>query len=69
MQLTVHKYKLGEEPNPIEEWSDRTPAERFLEVERLRRSWTSLFGNPDEPIAKVIFKHKMVSSIPKKAKL
>ena len=64
----MRKYKLGEEPNPTEEWSNRTPAERFLEVERLRRSWTSLFGDPDKPIEKVIFKHKMVSSISERQK-
>ncbi len=59
MQIAVRKYKLGEEPDPNKEWLKRTPAERFLEVERLRRSWTGLFGDPDEPIEKVIFKRKI----------
>ncbi len=60
MQATVLKYKLGKEPSPSEEWRNRTPTERFLEVERLRRAWVGLFGDPDKPIAKVVFKHKMV---------
>lgn len=59
MQIVVNKYKLGEEPDPIEEWRNSTLVERFLEVERLRRSWTGLFGDPDKPIAKVVFKRKM----------
>lgn len=35
-------------------WAGRSPGERFLEVESLRRMWIEITGDPDLPIQRVI---------------
>jgi hypothetical protein len=35
-------------------WANRSPEERFLEVESLRRMWVEITGDPDLPIQRVI---------------
>jgi hypothetical protein len=56
----ARKYKLGEEPKPADYWLSRTHEERWLEVEACRRLWIEITGDPDQPIAKVVQKRKMV---------
>jgi hypothetical protein len=46
---TFRKFKLGQEPGARDEWEGKTPAQRVLEVERLRRVAVGLTGNPDLP--------------------
>lgn len=38
-QVTVQKYRLGEEPRGREDWLSRSMEERFMEVFRLRAMW------------------------------
>jgi hypothetical protein len=38
-ELTVRKYRLGEEPRERDYWLTRTPQERIMEVFRLRAMW------------------------------
>jgi len=45
----LRKFKLGQEPPARDEWRHKTPAERVLEVERLRRVAVGLTGDPDVP--------------------
>jgi hypothetical protein len=52
--MTVRKFRLGEEPPARDEWRDHTPAQRMLEVERLRRVMKSLGGDPDVPMLRQV---------------
>ena len=38
-EMTVGKFRLGEEPREREHWLTRTPEERVIEVFRLRAMW------------------------------
>lgn len=38
-EMTVRKFRLGEEPREREHWLTRTPEERVMEVFRLRAMW------------------------------
>ena len=38
-EMTVRKFRLGEEPREREYWLTRTPEERVMEVFRLRAIW------------------------------
>ena len=38
-EMTVRKFRLGEEPREREHWLTRTPGERVMEVFRLRAMW------------------------------
>ncbi|WP_425146085.1 hypothetical protein [Deinococcus sp.] len=38
-EMTVRKFRLGEEPRGREYWLTRTPEERVMEVFRLRAIW------------------------------
>lgn len=49
-QVTVKKFRLGEEPPARDEWRGRTPEARIREVERLRRVAKDLGGDPDRPM-------------------
>lgn len=58
----VRKVKLAELDEVAERrayWATRTPAERIAEVESLRRLWIEVTGDPDQPIARVMFKRKL----------
>jgi hypothetical protein len=45
-------------------WATRTIEERVLEVESLRRMWPELFGDPDQPIARVVNKRRLGEPAP-----
>ena len=38
-EMTVRKFRLGEEPRERDYWLTRTPEERVMEVFRLRAIW------------------------------
>ncbi len=40
-------------------WKTRSIEERFLEVESLRRLWTEITGDPDEPIVRAVHRRKL----------
>jgi hypothetical protein len=40
-------------------WLSRPIEERIREVEVLRRMWPELVGDPDQPIARVVFKRAL----------
>ncbi|PNY79844.1 hypothetical protein [Deinococcus koreensis] len=48
--MTVHKYRLGEEPPERDYWLTRTMEERVMEVFRLRAMW----GADREPMVREV---------------
>lgn len=51
--------KLGDVDERAERrayWRTQTLEARILEVESLRRMWTEVTGDPDQPIARVVSK-------------
>ena len=51
--------KLGDVDERAERrayWRTQTFEARILEVESLRRMWPEVTGDPDQPIARVVFK-------------
>lgn len=53
---TVHRRRLDDHDDleRRDYWRARSIAERFAEVESLRRIWIERLGDPDLPIARVI---------------
>jgi hypothetical protein len=59
--------KLGEVDERAERrayWVGRSIEERIREVESLRRMWTEITGDPDEPIVRVIHKRRLGEPAP-----
>ncbi len=40
-------------------WKTRSIEERLLEVESLRRLWTEITGDPDEPIVRAVHRRRL----------
>lgn len=58
----VRKVKLADLDEVAERrayWRTRTSEERIAEVESLRRLWIEITGDPDQPIARVVFKRRL----------
>lgn len=59
---TVRRVRLADLDEAAERrayWQSRTAAERILEVESLRRLWTSITGDPDEPLVRVCHRRRL----------
>lgn len=59
IQLVVRKVRRDEDAERLAYWRTRTPAERFLEVESLRRLWIEITGDPDVPMVRVIHRRRL----------
>jgi len=60
--LVIRKVRLDELDEDAERlayWRSRTPAERFLEVESLRRLWIEITGDPDLPMVRVVHRRRL----------
>jgi hypothetical protein len=55
----VRREALDEDAERLAYWRTRTPAERWAEVESLRRLWIEITGDPDLPIERVVHKRKL----------
>lgn len=49
MQKVVRKYKLGEEPNDLNYWLEKSPEERLAALELLRERYITMFLNGIRP--------------------
>jgi hypothetical protein len=54
----VRRDELDEDAERLAYWRSRTPAERVLEVESLRRLWTEITGDPDLPMVRVVHRRR-----------
>lgn len=54
----VRRNELDEDAERLAYWRSRTPAERFLEVESLRRLWIEITGDPDLPMVRVVHRRR-----------
>jgi hypothetical protein len=59
IQLVVRKVRRDEDAERLAYWRTRTPAERFLEVESLRRLWIEITGDPDVPMVRVVHRRRL----------
>jgi len=63
----VRKAKLGQLDDTGERlayWLQQPLAARIAEVEVLRRVWRELTGDPDQPIARVVFRRRLGEKSP-----
>ena len=61
--LKVRRDQLDEDAERLAYWRSRTPAERFLEVESLRRLWIEITGDPDLPMVRVVHRRRREPAI------
>ncbi len=60
--VVVRKGRLGELDEDEQRrsyWREQPAASRIAEVEELRRAWTSVSGNPDAPIERVVTRRRL----------
>ncbi len=57
----VHRAKLGDDDDDqrLTYWLAQPIEHRILEVEALRRMWPEQFGDPDQPMARVVARRKL----------
>lgn len=56
MEKVVHKYKLGEEPDDLTFWLQKTPLERLSALNILRERYISFFLNGHNPGFQRVYK-------------
>ena len=39
-------------------WADKSPADRIIELESLRRMWPEIAGDPDIPLVRVVYRRR-----------
>jgi hypothetical protein len=60
--LVVRKVRRDELDEVAERrayWASQSPAERFAEVESLRRLWIEITGDPDLPMVRVVHRRRL----------
>lgn len=61
IERVVQRSRLGSEDESasVKYWLAQPIEQRILEVEVLRRMWIEQFGDPDQPMERVIFRRRL----------
>jgi hypothetical protein len=64
IERVVHRTRLGDESEgaSVRYWLSQPIEQRILEVEALRRMWVEQFGDPDQPMVRVVVRRRLGDS-------
>jgi len=51
--------QLDEHAESLAFWAAKSPEEKLVELESIRRMWPEITGDPDEPLVRVVHRRKL----------